>query len=505
MINNSLQRLLVISFVLVGALSIAAQTNESLGDAARRLRAEKAGAAQQAGSSATSQATPGTHGTDAGSPAVMTDDPPWLPRIVREIGPQGTDEPQRYLTDVQMLLMMDRFDVLEKTAEELRQAKSRFPGGGWKLRTFYLGLVQPIKGDEVPDEAWAMYFGRMKRWKAKYPDSVTAHVALANADNEYAWSARGGETSEKVNASASKLFSERTAEAKAALMAVASTKPKDPDWYRAMQDVALAQGWDRQQADELLQAAVSVEPLYHYFYESHAHYLLPQWYGKEGESEKFAERAAELAGPKAGDWIYATVAASLVCNCQGESDFTKLSWPRVQNGFLTLKQTYGWSSLRQNQFAMLAFKAGDRKLAGETFQSIGDAWEPGIWHTEELFHQAREWAWNTGAPAKELAEAQAAAEANLRTAAGKEYDQKVAAAFEARYSDAVGSCVAKETAKPAKFDLLMQIGANGLMQRIFSSPQTPVGDCMVRTLTARMLTEPPKALYWVKISMDFGE
>src|SRR5258708_18864402 len=51
-----------------------------------------------------------------------------------------------------------------------------------------------------------------------------------------------------------------TARAKAILLEVASFKDKDPMWYEVMQMVAQSEGWDKAQAQELFDQAITYEP-----------------------------------------------------------------------------------------------------------------------------------------------------------------------------------------------------------------------------------------------------
>ena len=62
-----------------------------------------------------------------------------------------------------------------------------------------------------------------------------------------------------------------------------------------MHTVALGQGWRRNEYDALYKKAVEGEATYYEFYFRKAYYLLPRWYGKPGEWERFAEEAAKEA------------------------------------------------------------------------------------------------------------------------------------------------------------------------------------------------------------------
>src|SRR5262245_11662873 len=45
-----------------------------------------------------------------------------------------------YMDGVRLQLYQKQFELLDKTADELRASKERLPGGVWKLYRFYLGV-----------------------------------------------------------------------------------------------------------------------------------------------------------------------------------------------------------------------------------------------------------------------------------------------------------------------------------------------------------------------------
>jgi hypothetical protein len=51
----------------------------------------------------------------------------------------------------------------------------------------------------------------------------------------------------------------------------------------------------------LVDQALAAEPGYYYFAVAEANYLLPKWYGKPGDTEQFAARAADQVGGADGD------------------------------------------------------------------------------------------------------------------------------------------------------------------------------------------------------------
>ena len=301
-----------------------------------------------------------------------------------------TDGP--YQRHIATLLAQGDFAQLEKEAQKVRADKTRLRGGVWKLYALYEGLGKPFTGTTATSD-WEVHFATLKKWIAAYPESATARIALSRAYNVYAEEARGLGYADTVSQSGWKLSAERTAMAKATLIEAATLKEKCPYWYEAMQIVALSEGWDKPQARELFDQAAAFEPTYYHFYREYANYLLPKWYGEEGETQAFAEEVSSRLTPPDASIIYFEIASLLACQCDKERDsLAGMSWPRVKQGFQDLSLTYGTSNLKLNRFAYMSFIAHDQLSARNVFPQIGDDWSDRVWCSGQNFAAARAWA-----------------------------------------------------------------------------------------------------------------
>ncbi len=83
-----------------------------------------------------------------------------------------------YATRLRTQLEQERFKVLDDVAAAERTGRTRFPGGGWKLHTFYSAIESPKGNLPATESEWADFLDQMKRWTAQQPDSITAQVAL---------------------------------------------------------------------------------------------------------------------------------------------------------------------------------------------------------------------------------------------------------------------------------------------------------------------------------------
>jgi hypothetical protein len=289
-------------------------------------------------------------------------------------------------TEWRQLFNQGAWTTLEADANQLRNQHLRFNGGIWALRLFYL-TVSPAGPLTATDAAWQTQITKLQQWAQQMPQSPTPRIALADAYLRYAWKARGSGFSNTVTPEGWRLFKERVQAAQTALDQAQPIINGDPEWYRAMMTVALAQGWPRTQVDALVDGCLNIEPGYFYVPRSEATYLLPKWHGKPGDTEQFAADVADRIGGKQGDATYFLIAQGI--NCCGRTQAPGMSWPRVRNGFLALDELYGSNSYQRNVLAYLALKAGDQQTARLTFAVIGDDWARDVWKSKPRFDASR--------------------------------------------------------------------------------------------------------------------
>jgi hypothetical protein len=298
-----------------------------------------------------------------------------------------------YGNQVATYLIEKNYEALEQAAREARTKKARFEGDVWKLYIFYDGLGKPTLGAEATDEDWNYHIGRVKDWEAARPQSVSARITLAQTYLMYANQARGGGYANTVSDTGWKLYHERIQLAAASLTHAAKLKEKCPYWYEVMQNVALAQGWDKAQARKLLDEAAAFEPNFYHYYREYANYLLPNWYGQPGESEAFAEEISNKVGGKEGKFIYFEIASLVTCQCDSDaSNIENFSWPKIKEGYAALGEFYGYSNLKLNRFAHMAVEANDKLAAQQAFAKIGNDWDHGVWRSSRKFEEAKNWA-----------------------------------------------------------------------------------------------------------------
>jgi hypothetical protein len=298
-----------------------------------------------------------------------------------------------YQSRITLTISEDNFDQLEKEVQLARTSKAEYPGDTWKLSAFYEGVSKPPAGDKSSDTDWETHFATLRKWVTTHPTSAAARIATAEAYVNYAWVARGSGYSSSVSDRGWQLFGDRLNSAKALLIEAATLDQKCPEWYAVMFSVALGEGWGKTEARELFDEAAAFEPTFHVYYTEYAYYILPKWYGEEGETQAFAEEVSQKVGGVDGSILYYEIAAQTACQCDKDRDsMDGLSWPRIKQGFEDLKRTYGVTNLSQNRIAYMAYSAGDRQTAQLAFEAIGSDWNHNVWRSPQNFESARSWA-----------------------------------------------------------------------------------------------------------------
>jgi hypothetical protein len=461
---------------------------ESLGDAARRLRAKKDGTA--------SSAPDKTPATQPASVSSVNEDLNATMTILAE-----RDE-TAYSTRLRTQLEQERFKVLDDVAAAERTGRIRFPGSAWKLHTFYAAIESP-KGKLPSTEAeWADFLDQMKRWTAQQPDSITAQVSLAYAYLNYARQTRaGGLDGTPATLEGKRVLNERLKLAETVLNQSYNLPAKCPEWYVTMLQVGRTKGWEIEDLTTLFQRAIAFDPEYYYYYQEQALSLTPKWRGKAGDAEKFAEEAANRGGSKAGNILYWQIAQYILSNRNLADMPQQFSWSRAQLGYQAMVDQYGTSPVRQNQHAQMAAKFGDYMVTDETLAQIGERWDESTWGSKDYFDKIRAWAKTSAVPFRKIIEAYKAVSLNIATPEGQKYDEVVAKEFSVHYLRAVKDCAASASG-PAPTLLVLQMGKSGAVQQMMVVPDNASDACLRPKLEKAAFSPPPKPEYWVRVSLS---
>lgn len=302
------------------------------------------------------------------------------------VNPNEDTEYQAVSAQARSLVLAGKFDEADDLARKLRTSKAILKNGDWKLRAYYNGFRRPEDGSS--ESQWKALLAGVKNWSTKRTNSVTSRIALAVTLTGHAWHARGDGWANTVSEDSANKMEERLEAAFTALKEAKNLPEKCPHWYAAAQKLALGLGWDRAACDSLLKEATSFEPKYYAFYEFHAYYLLPRWYGNPGDWEAFA-RQATIADPT----IYPRILWYIYASGAGDTfkDPKAMSWSLAKKGFEAWIAQCPDSFETKSIFCMFCGFANDCERMKSLFRQIGDNVDLAVWTTTENFLKKRRW------------------------------------------------------------------------------------------------------------------
>jgi len=290
------------------------------------------------------------------------------------------------------LLTTKDFKGLDDLAQKLRSSKDRDANGSWDLDQLYATM---LLSEDAPDSRWEDRMATLREWIKINPESITARVALGDVLVTYAWKARGDGTAETVSAGGWRLFEARLQQANEVLDEAKSLNDKCPRWWRVKMTVALGQQWPRSQFDALFNEAIQFEPNYTTYYFSRAYYLMPRWYGAQGEMESDLSKSADRIGGDNGDMVYALTVARIDHERLSTNVFKEfnLSPSRVDRGFGVIEMRFPNSFGAKSERALLAAKGGNRDLAVKYFNQLDGKVDLSTWRSEDQFIRIATWAY----------------------------------------------------------------------------------------------------------------
>ncbi|HTV40185.1 MAG TPA: hypothetical protein VMF08_06405 [Candidatus Sulfotelmatobacter sp.] len=304
------------------------------------------------------------------------------------------------------LLQSRQFDQLDAMAQKFLDTKACYADGKWKLFYLFNGLDFPppantnaplrrpyyfTQGFDFTGEAyapdWTNRLALLREWVEAKPNSATAPVALAKGLVDYAWQARGHDYANGVTEMGWKLFFQRLNEAGQILKNSKTAEEICPEWWAVALRVELGLQSNRNTFDTTFEGATRAFPDFAEFYFWRADYLLPRWYGSDGELERDLEKSTNAVGGEAGDMLYARVVWFLHHWVPSNNLFQEygLSWERTNKGLQDLEKQYPDSLALENEAAHLAVIGRDRQAAKEYFDQTGGKIDLSAWVSADSY------------------------------------------------------------------------------------------------------------------------
>ncbi len=282
-------------------------------------------------------------------------------------------EIENYKEDINELYLNGEFEKLEKEISFLRNNKSRFASGEWKLDIFYSALIENYR--DMPIDNIMESINKLETWKKNIPKSITPIILLINANKNLAWKYRGTTFSGGISEQGREKMQKHLEIAQDLINNIDSEfEIIDPRFYSSSLAVSLGLGDLESKLTGFLQKSIAYDPDYYNIYTTTAPFLLPRWIGKSGSVEGFADWASNQTD---GNEQYARVANS-IRDYVGESVYKKidLKWSRIRSGFQDITNKYPSNFYQLHSYIWMACYYDYYELAKHLTDKSGYAWNP---------------------------------------------------------------------------------------------------------------------------------
>jgi hypothetical protein len=283
------------------------------------------------------------------------------------------------------------FARLEAMAKYYRDTGARTPAGAWKLSVLYDSLSVD-RDPQHPDDEYPLKKAEAKdlKWIAAFPESPTPYIVYSEQLIAHGWFFRGNGYADTVSDDAEEKFREYLEQAREVLEKNKSVAAVDPQWYVAISDIAVGEGWDKGQFEPLLAEGLDRFPYYTRIYLAAARFYLPRWGGNIDDFDSFVDDAVRRTASQEGTIIYARIYASNAYAFDNMFKTSRVEWPRMYNALNELDQRYP-DPRNDNLFAYFACAAGDKIWTAHMMPLITSPPDFEVWQTQENIDRCRAW------------------------------------------------------------------------------------------------------------------
>ncbi len=282
------------------------------------------------------------------------------------------DEKQLFHETLKPLHLKNDYDGLESFRANLAKTGASFSDGTSKLREFYqyLSTCPVTLGDE---KNYCLTFS--SGWTTAKPEAVAPKTILAKVSLIKAWKVRGGGYATEKSEDTMEKFAALVNEAHTMLESAKALQGKDVEFYNTRYDIAALQGASEERLHSIFEEGLTLDKYYRPLYMMRANFLRPEWRGKRGALEAFADEAARKTKDKLGDSMYFLIADSVRENV-GDAFFLRyrFDWKRLKVAFTDLEKRFPDDYYAKSHFLKLAIVADDR----ETAKKVTDRLGPGL-------------------------------------------------------------------------------------------------------------------------------
>jgi hypothetical protein len=305
----------------------------------------------------------------------------------------GKQDRSQFESAVYQTFKRGDFDTLATLGRELQHSRERLNDGSWLSEAYFAAFrLRP----QASKEHFAETEQLLVRWEQSRPTSTVLPMIKTGFHLDLAWKWRGDGYANTVTPEGWTGFKKELAIARRVLESDQTGKFY-PEYYALMQTLALGENLRKEKYMELFDEATRRTPDYYPFYYNTAWYLMPQWHGRNGEWEAFAEHERQKYGAGgAGDGLYARIALSKKANYHDLFRETTISWDTTASGLEYLIREHPASRSLKNLYAFSAWRAHDRTRLQRALPAIQPDPDMTIWVNLENVALAEKFAKSTG-------------------------------------------------------------------------------------------------------------
>jgi hypothetical protein len=276
------------------------------------------------------------------------------------------------------------FASIESVADAARARHLRTASGLWVNGLVFNGIERVANTRAAKDDAaWDRLEVVARRWIARYPQSASAKIALAEIMQNRAWFYRGGGYASTVSDARFEAFYRQIAEAKRYQLEIRPQAAIDPNWYLQMLAILrVERGGQPEEFERMFAQAIAAFPDYYPIYFEAVTYYLPKWHGDLFEIERYARSVMQGRDERTGKMLYARIYWYVAQGDLKANLFRRsaVSWSDMRDGFDVILAEFpdAWN---YNNYAHFACLQGDRatmrKLFGrpQGFDVVEAAWD----------------------------------------------------------------------------------------------------------------------------------
>jgi len=273
-----------------------------------------------------------------------------------------SDQKGQIRKHVKELLLQGEFDKITGLAQQYRKSKEKFSDGTWKLHQLY----EAFGGCKDMDE-WTGLLAKLDEWNKHETKDPAPLIAIGNAYWSFGKQARGNGFADTVTAEGWKLLGERLAIGRSKLVADSRKCVTCPEYFVVMMKLGIDGCQERESFMKLFEQGVKLEPTYLYLYEMKSYYILPRWYGKQGELREFVVETAKN-NPEAALWVLWRLQNQGVYQnvCKDE----EIDWNAIKGDLRKCLESSPAGVGHANILAYLSDIAGDAETLAGSLKSV---------------------------------------------------------------------------------------------------------------------------------------